>query len=116
MSGARVTNIDGTKGARPERPIRARGKVRYVGVSNFSVPQLERVRPRAEIASLQPPYSALMRQIEDEILPFCLDNEIGVVEVVVAPRSSLRGKTIRELEAELLPDREDLEQAILSLV
>jgi aryl-alcohol dehydrogenase-like predicted oxidoreductase len=55
------------------------GKVRYIGVSNFSVPQLERVGRICPVASLQPPYSMIRRGVEDELLGYCADNDIGVV-------------------------------------
>src|SRR5581483_4501512 len=55
------------------------GKVRFIGVSNFSVEQMKRVQKIAPITSLQPPYSLLRRDIENEILPFCLENNIGVI-------------------------------------
>ncbi len=55
------------------------GKVRYIGVSNFSVEQMRAILPIHPIASLQPPYHLLDRSIEDEILPFCRENNIGVI-------------------------------------
>ena len=55
------------------------GKVRYLGVSNFSVAQMERVQAIHPIASLQPPYSLLRRDIEADLLPFCARQHIGVV-------------------------------------
>jgi aryl-alcohol dehydrogenase-like predicted oxidoreductase len=55
------------------------GKVRYLGVSNFSVAQMERVQKIHPVASLQPPYSMVRRDIEDDSLPFCDRERIGVV-------------------------------------
>jgi aryl-alcohol dehydrogenase-like predicted oxidoreductase len=55
------------------------GLVRHIGVSNFNVDQLRRVMPIAPVASLQPPYSMLRPAIEKEILPFCMENNIGVI-------------------------------------
>jgi aryl-alcohol dehydrogenase-like predicted oxidoreductase len=55
------------------------GKVRWIGVSNFSVDQMKRVEAIAPITSLQPPYSMLRRAIETEILPFTQANGIGVI-------------------------------------
>ena len=55
------------------------GKVRYIGVSNFSVEQLKRIQPIHRIASLQPPYSMLKRDVESELLEYCAANQIGVV-------------------------------------
>ena len=68
------------------------GKVRYIGVSNFDVPQLKQCLKVAPVQSLQPPYSLVRREIEEEILPFCRENGIGVV--VYSPMASglLTGK------------------------
>jgi len=54
------------------------GKVRYIGVSNFDVPLLERCEAVRHVDSLQPPYSLLKRDVETEILPFCTAHGIGV--------------------------------------
>ncbi|HEX2620834.1 MAG TPA: aldo/keto reductase [Phototrophicaceae bacterium] len=55
------------------------GKVRYIGVSNFNVEQMQRALRIAPITSLQPPYSLINRDVEAEILPFCEANNIGVI-------------------------------------
>jgi aryl-alcohol dehydrogenase-like predicted oxidoreductase len=55
------------------------GKVRYIGISNFNLEQLKRVQPIHRVASLQPPYSMLKRDIESELLGYCAANQIGVV-------------------------------------
>ncbi len=55
------------------------GKVRYIGVSNFNVEQMERAMKIAPITSLQPPYSLLDPAVEEEILPFCKAHNIGVI-------------------------------------
>jgi aryl-alcohol dehydrogenase-like predicted oxidoreductase len=55
------------------------GKVRYAGVCNFSVSQLERILPIHPVASLQPPYSMLRREVENDLLAFCAKHQIGVV-------------------------------------
>lgn len=80
------------------------GKVRYIGVSNFNVPQLERIRAIAPVSSLQPPYSLLRREIEEEILPYCHEHGIGVI--VYSPMASglLSGKMTRERIASLPGD------------
>lgn len=59
--------------------LKAEGKVRWIGVSNFNAGQMRRIQPIAPISSLQPPYSLLRRGIENEILPFCKENNIGVI-------------------------------------
>ncbi|SRR6266478_4844930 len=80
------------------------GKVRYVGVSNFSVSQMKRVQTIAPITSLQPPYSIVTREIESEILPFVLKCNIGVI--VYSPMSAglLSGAMTRERVASLTPE------------
>jgi aryl-alcohol dehydrogenase-like predicted oxidoreductase len=59
--------------------FKEQGKVRWIGVSNFSVVQMKRAQKIAPIASLQPPYSMLRRAIEKEVLPFALEHGIGVI-------------------------------------
>ncbi|MCP4896745.1 MAG: aldo/keto reductase [bacterium] len=73
-----------------------KGKVRAIGVSNFDAAQLERAHKIAPIASLQPPYSALMRQIEDEVLPYCLDNNIGTIVYSPLHNGMLTGTMTRK--------------------
>lgn len=75
--------------------IRA-GKVRYGGVSNFSLTQLERVQPIHPVASLQPPYSMLKRGVEDELLAYCAANKIGVIVYSPMQAGLLTGKFSRE--------------------
>jgi aryl-alcohol dehydrogenase-like predicted oxidoreductase len=80
------------------------GKVRCLGVSNFTVPQMERIRPIAPITSLQPPYSMLKREIEADILPYCERHGIGVI--VYSPMQSglLSGRMTRQRVAALPSD------------
>jgi aryl-alcohol dehydrogenase-like predicted oxidoreductase len=77
------------------------GKIRHIGVSNFNVSQLERVHKIAPVTSLQPPYSMLMREIEDEILPFCLEHNIGVLAYSPMHNGLLSGTMTRERIAAL---------------
>ena len=72
------------------------GKVRYGGVSNFSVEQLKRIIPIHPVTSLQPPYSMLVRETEDELLPFCAENNIGVVVYSPMQAGLLTGKMTAE--------------------
>ncbi|MDQ2695615.1 MAG: aldo/keto reductase [Pseudomonadota bacterium] len=76
--------------------LKREGKVRHIGVSNFSVGQMRRAQAIAPITSLQPPYSLLNRGIEAQILPFCQANDIGVI--VYSPMASglLTGAMTRE--------------------
>ena len=68
------------------------GKVRAVGVSNFSASQMAEWREVAPLHSLQPPYSLLDRAVEAEILPYCLENNIGVIVYSPLQRGILTGK------------------------
>jgi len=83
--------------------LKAQGKIRHIGVSNFTASQMERVQGITPIASLQPPYSMLMRQIEDEILPFCEENNIGVIAYSPMHNGLLSGRMTRERVAALPP-------------
>ncbi len=84
--------------------FQAEGKVRYLGVSNFNVAQMRRAQAIAPITSLQPPYSLIRREIEQEILPFCAEQHIGVI--VYSPMASglLTGKMTPERIANLPDD------------
>jgi len=76
--------------------LKSEGKLRYIGVSNFSVEQMERARKIAPITSLQAPYSLIKRDVERDILPYCQEHNIGVI--VYSPMMSglLSGKMTRE--------------------
>ena len=80
------------------------GKIRYAGVSNFSVEQMQSMGAIHPIASLQPPYSMLRREIEQEILPFCEEEQIGVIPYSTMGRGLLTGKVTAEWAAELPED------------
>ncbi len=80
------------------------GKVRYGGVSNFSVNQMKRAQAIHPIASLQPPYSMLKRDIEAEILPFCAANNIGVIVYSPMQAGLLTGRFTKERAASLPAD------------
>jgi aryl-alcohol dehydrogenase-like predicted oxidoreductase len=72
------------------------GKVRCGGVSNFSVEQLERIRKIHPVTSLQPPYHMLQRTIEEEILPYCQEQGIGVITYSPMMSGLLTGKYDRQ--------------------
>jgi aryl-alcohol dehydrogenase-like predicted oxidoreductase len=76
--------------------LQKEGKVRHIAVSNFDVAEMERIRPIAPIASLQPPYSMLRRGIESGILPYCLANRIGVIVYSPMAAGILSGAMTRE--------------------
>lgn len=80
------------------------GKVRYLGVSNFTVEQMKRVMKIHPLTSLQPPYSMFRREIEDELLPFCAKNNIGVIVYSPLYKGLLTGKFTVESAAALPAD------------
>lgn len=84
--------------------LKEEGKVRNIGVSNFNVAQMQRTMEIAPISSLQPPYSLLRRDIEQDILPFCQKRDIGVI--VYSPMASgmLSGGMTRERVSNLPED------------
>jgi aryl-alcohol dehydrogenase-like predicted oxidoreductase len=84
--------------------LQRQGKVRWIGVSNFNVQQLRRAQTIAPVTSLQPQYSLVHREIEDQILPYCLQEGIGVI--VYSPMASglLTGAMTRERAAKLPKD------------
>ena len=66
--------------------LKEEGKVRWIGVSNFSAAQMAQISRFGPITSLQPPYSIVRRDIEPDILPYCQTNHIGVL--VYSPMQS----------------------------
>ncbi|NWF85053.1 MAG: aldo/keto reductase [Bryobacteraceae bacterium] len=76
--------------------LKEEGKVRWIGVSNFSLSQLKRAQAIAPICSLQPPYNLLAREIESEILPYCAQNNIGILCYSPMHSGLLTGKMTRE--------------------
>ena len=84
--------------------LQQQGKVRWIGVSNFSVQQLRRAQAVANVTSLQPRYSLVHREVEDQLLPYCLREGIGVI--VYSPMASglLTGAMTRERAAKLSND------------
>jgi aryl-alcohol dehydrogenase-like predicted oxidoreductase len=84
--------------------LRDEGLARHIGVSNFSVAQLRRIGAIAPVETLQPPYSLVAREAEEELLPFCEAEGIGVL--VYSPMGSgvLTGAMTRERIAALPAD------------
>jgi aryl-alcohol dehydrogenase-like predicted oxidoreductase len=76
--------------------LKREGRVRYIGVSNFNVEQLQRAIAIAPIDSLQPPYSLIHHEVEDELLPFCEKNGIGVIAYSPMMSGLLSGRMTQE--------------------
>lgn len=72
-------------------------------MSNFDVAQLRRARAVAPLASLQPPSSALMHEVEQEILPWCAQADIGMIACSTLQSGLLSGRMTRQ-RIEALPD------------
>jgi aryl-alcohol dehydrogenase-like predicted oxidoreductase len=80
------------------------GKVRFIGVSNYTLEQIKRVQKIYPVASLQPPYSMIHREVEDELLGYCALNNIGIVAYSPMQRGLLTGKFSQERLAALAID------------
>jgi len=74
------------------RTLFEQGKIRAIGVSNFSVAQMERFRRVAPLHVLQPPYNLFERGIEADILPYCQKNEISIFGYGALCRGLLSGR------------------------
>ncbi len=83
--------------------FREQGKVRWIGVSNFSAAQMRLLEPIAPITSLQPPYSMLRREVEKDILPFAEGHGIGVINYSPMVSGLLTGRMTAE-RAGALPE------------
>ena len=83
--------------------LKKEGKIRHAGVSSLSIEQLKRVQAIHPVAFIQPEYNMLEPDIENKLLPYCAENNIGVI--VYSPMASglLTGKFTRE-KYESLPD------------
>ena len=84
--------------------LKEEGKVRWIGVSNFSVAQLKRIAPIAPPTSLQPPYSMLVRDSEEALLPYALENGIGVIVYSPMRNGLLSGGMSKERVAAFAED------------
>lgn len=92
------------EGWRTMAELKEEGLVRHIGVSNFNVEQMQRAHAIAPVESLQPPYSMLRRAIETDILPFCLEQNIGVIVYSPMLSGMLSGAMTRERALNLPPD------------
>jgi aryl-alcohol dehydrogenase-like predicted oxidoreductase len=84
--------------------LKEEGKVRWIGVSNFSASQIARAAAIAPITSLQPPYSLVSREIEAEILPAAQQRNIGVLCYSPMKAGLLSGAMTRERALSLPAD------------
>lgn len=72
--------------------LKEQGKIRAIGVSNFSRTQLEEASQYGRIDSLQPPYSLFWRQVEKDAMPYCVENNISILAYSSLAQGLLTGK------------------------
>ncbi len=72
--------------------LKEQGKIRAIGVSNFSKAQLEEAMTYGRIDSLQPPYSLFWRGVEAELLPYCVEHNLTVLAYSSLAQGLLTGK------------------------
>src|SRR5713226_4256745 len=84
--------------------LQKEGKVRWIAVSNFNVEQLKRAQAIAPVTSNQPPYSIIRRQIEKEVLPYCIEQGIGTISYAPMASGLLTGAMTEERAAALPAD------------
>jgi aryl-alcohol dehydrogenase-like predicted oxidoreductase len=72
--------------------LKQQGKIRAIGVSNFSRVQLEEAALYGRIDSLQPPYSLFWRQVEQDAMPYCIQNNISILAYSPLAQGLLTGK------------------------
>lgn len=90
------TPVEETMGALNE--LKQEGKIRAIGVSNFPPDLIRESLEYAEIASDQPPFSLLRRDIEQDVLPFCREKGIGVLAYSPLAQGLLTGKVTMDRE------------------
>jgi aryl-alcohol dehydrogenase-like predicted oxidoreductase len=72
--------------------LKEQGKIRVIGVSNFSRAQLEEAAQYGRIDSLQPPYSLFWRKVENDAMPYCIENNISILAYSPLAQGLLTGK------------------------
>jgi aryl-alcohol dehydrogenase-like predicted oxidoreductase len=97
------------------RSLLEQGKIRAIGVSNFSVDQMSSFRQVAPLHVLQPPYNLFERAIEKDVLPYCLANGIatfgygalcrGLLSGRIRPDTAFDGDDLRRIDPKFQPPR-----------
>ncbi|PLX49967.1 MAG: aldo/keto reductase [Desulfobacteraceae bacterium] len=88
--GAKKVPLEETMRAMTD--LKTQGKIRAIGVSNFSRSQLEDAATYGRIDSLQPPYSLFWRKVETDAMPYCLENNITLLAYSSMAQGLLTGK------------------------
>jgi aryl-alcohol dehydrogenase-like predicted oxidoreductase len=91
-----IPKVDIEEGWSAFAELKEQGLVRHIGVSNFDVDQLKRIQSIAPVETLQPPYSLITREVEDEILPYTDREGIGVIAYSPMGSGLLTGAMTRE--------------------
>jgi len=94
-----IADVDEGWGALVE--LQREGKARHIGVSNFNVEELERAGRIQPVETLQPPYSLVKRDVEDEILPYGKTHDVGVIVYSPMQGGLLSGAMTKERAAKL---------------
>ena len=87
---AKPIPLEETMGALAE--LKEQGKIRAIGVSNFSLDQLKEISALGPVESLQPPYSLFWRHVENETLAWCQANRVTVLAYSPMAQGLLTGK------------------------
>ncbi|MBD2194143.1 MULTISPECIES: aldo/keto reductase [Calothrix] len=87
--------------------LKEQGKIRAIGVSNFSRDQLAEASQYGRIDSVQPPYSLFWRQIEKDLTPYCVENQISILAYSPLAQGLLTGKFPRGTKFEQGDNRAD---------
>ena len=90
----RVVPIGETMGALNQ--LKEEGKIRAIGVSNFSRQQLEEASEHGRIDSLQPPYSLFWRHVETDAMPYCVENDVTILAYSPMAQGLLTGKFAKD--------------------
>jgi myo-inositol catabolism protein IolS len=88
--GNALVPIEETMSALSE--LKKQGKIRSIGVSNFSREQLEEAAQYGRIDSVQPPYSLFWRKIEKDLMPYCVEHQISILAYSSLAQGLLTGK------------------------
>ena len=80
--------------------VRLKGKIRYIGVSNFTVAHMDIARTAGTVDVFQLPYSLFWRNIEQELLPYCIRKGIGIMTYSSIAMGLLSGKYTKETRLE----------------
>jgi len=78
--------------ARTLEDLRRQGKIRAIGVSNYSPEQMDAFRTAARLDTVQPPYNLFEREIEDGVLPYAKDTGLTVLSYGALCRGLLSGR------------------------